>query len=338
MATPIITGLMAYGMSGRIFHAPFIHSNPGFTLKAIVERSQKKASAVYPDIISYDNIDELLNDAEIELIIVNTPSNLHLEHAIKAMRAGKNVLVEKPAAATVEQVKELFDVGRETGKHVMIYQNRRYDSGFISTKKMIESGRLGTLQEVIFRLDRYKMQINAKAFKETKETPANGLVYDLGAHLVDNAIALFGRPLSFNKTTGIYREGSEVPDYFHFHLTFPNQLNVFLISGLLIAQEQPGFIVNGTLGSFVKARTDVQEAQLDKGLMPTDEGYGIEPEGHEGSLTTVGVDNVKSTEPVPSDKGDYMQIFDAVYHTIRNNALFPVTEEQIAWQIELLEA
>jgi scyllo-inositol 2-dehydrogenase (NADP+) len=157
MATPIITGLMAYGMSGRIFHAPFIHSNPGFTLKAIVERSQKKASAVYPDIISYDNIDELLNDAEIELIIVNTPSNLHLEHAIKAMRAGKHVLVEKPAAATsVEQVKELFDVGREANKHVMIYQNRRYDSGFISTKEVIESGRLGTLQEVIFRLDSYK--------------------------------------------------------------------------------------------------------------------------------------------------------------------------------------
>jgi len=329
---------MAYGMSGRIFHAPFIHSNPGFTLKGIVERSQKKAAAVYPDIVSYDSVDELLADTEVELIIVNTPNNFHLEHAIAAMRAGKHVLVEKPAAATEAQVKELFDVGRETGKHVMVYQNRRYDSGFISTKKIIESGRLGTLQEVIFRLDRYKMQINAKAFKETKETPANGLVYDLGAHLVDNTIALFGKPLSFNKTTGIYREGSEVPDYFHFHLLYPNQLNVFLTSGLLIADEQPGFIVNGTLGSFVKARTDVQEAQLDKGMMPTDEGYGLEPAGSEGKLVTVDEDNKKIVEKVASDKGDYMQIFDAVYHTIRNNALFPVTEEHIAWQLELLEA
>jgi scyllo-inositol 2-dehydrogenase (NADP+) len=338
MSAPIVTGLMAYGMSGRIFHAPFIHSNPGFTLKGIVERSQKKAAAVYPDIVSYDSVDELLADTEVELIIVNTPNNFHLEHAIAAMRAGKHVLVEKPAAATEAQVKELFDVGRETGKHVMVYQNRRYDSGFISTKKIIESGRLGTLQEVIFRLDRYKMQINAKAFKETKETPANGLVYDLGAHLVDNTIALFGKPLSFNKTTGIYREGSEVPDYFHFHLLYPNQLNVFLTSGLLIADEQPGFIVNGTLGSFVKARTDVQEAQLDKGMMPTDEGYGLEPAGSEGKLVTVDADNKKIVEKVASDKGDYMQIFDAVYHTIRNNALFPVTEEHIAWQLELLEA
>ncbi|TFF40127.1 Gfo/Idh/MocA family oxidoreductase [Mucilaginibacter psychrotolerans] len=338
MAVPIVTGLMAYGMSGRIFHAPFIHSNPGFTLKGIVERSQKKAAAVYTDIVSYNSIDELLADEEVELIIVNTPNNLHLEHAIAAMRAGKHVLVEKPAAATAAQVKELFDVGRETGKHVMVYQNRRYDSGFISTKSIIESGRLGTLQEVIFRLDRYKMQINVKAFKETKETPANGLVYDLGAHLVDNAIALFGRPLSFHKTTGIYREGSEVPDYFHFHLLYPNQLNVFLTSGLLIAEEQPGFIVNGTLGSFVKARTDVQEGQLDKGMMPTDEGYGLEPAGSEGKLVTIDEDNRKIVEKVASDKGDYMQIFDAVYHTIRNNALFPVTEEHIAWQLELLEA
>lgn len=325
-------------MSGRIFHAPFIHTNPEFKLKAIVERSHKKAAAVYPDIISYDNIDDLLSDEEIELIIVNTPSNLHVQHAMAAMRAGKHVLIEKPAAANTTDVKELFDLGRELGKHVMIYHNRRYDSGFLSAKDVIESGRLGTLQEVIFRMDRYKAQIGVKAFKETKDTPANGLVYDLGPHLIDNAIALFGRPLSFHKTTGIYREGSEVPDYFHYHLSYPNQLNVYLTAGLLMAEEQPGFVVNGTAGSFVKARTDVQEAQLDKGMMPDDAAYGIEPEGSEGKLVSMGVDNQKCTEPVPSLKGDYMQIFDAVYHTIRTNALFPVTEEHIAWQMEMLEA
>ena len=325
-------------MSGRIFHAPFIHTHPGFMLKGIVERNQKKAAAFYPGIVSYNSADELLNDAEVELIIVNTPNNLHLEQAIAAMRAGKHVLIEKPAAATVAQVKELFDIGRETGKQVMIYQNRRYDSGFLSTKQIIESGKLGTLQEVIFRMDRYKAQLGVKAFKETSTTPANGLVYDLGPHLIDNVIALFGRPLSFTKTTGIYREESEVPDYFHFHLSYPNQLNVYLTAGLLMAEEQPGFVVNGTAGSFVKARTDVQEAQLDKGMMPDDEAYGLEPAGSEGKLVVMGVDNKKSTEPVASNRGDYMQIFDAVYHTLRNNALFPITEEHIAWQLELLEA
>ncbi|MBD1385443.1 Gfo/Idh/MocA family oxidoreductase [Mucilaginibacter rigui] len=338
MAAPIVTGLMAYGMSGRIFHAPFISTNPGFKLKAIVERSQKKAADIYPDIISYNNIDELLNDDEIELVIVNTPSNLHFEHAMMAMKAGKHVLLEKPAAATSAQVKELFDTARKLNKHLMVYQNRRYDSGFLSTKEVIESGRLGNLIEVTFRMDRYKTAIGVKSFKETKGVPAGGLVYDLGAHLIDNTIALFGKPISFHKTTGIYREGSEVPDYFHYHLIYPNQLNVYLTSGLQIAGDTPGFWINGTLGSFIKNRTDVQEAQLDRGMMPTDPAYGIEPAGNEGQLITAGVDNQKSTEAVPSQKGDYNEIFNAVYHTIRDNALFPVTEEHIAWQLELLEA
>jgi scyllo-inositol 2-dehydrogenase (NADP+) len=338
MSTPIVTGLMAYGMSGRIFHAPFISTNPAFSLKAVVERNEKKAANIYPDIISYNSIDDLLNDSEIELIIVNTPSYLHFEHAVKALNAGKHVLIEKPAAATSAEVKELFELGRKLDKHVMIYQNRRYDSGFLSTKEIIESGRLGDLIEVTFRMDRYKAALGVKSFKETKTTPANGLVYDLGPHLLDNVICLFGKPLSFHKTTGIYRDGSEVPDYFNYHLSYPNQLNVYLTSGLLIAGETPGFVVHGKTGSFIKNRTDVQEAQLDKGMMPTDPAYGIEPAGNEGQLTTVGIDNQKNTEPVPSQKGDYNQIFDAVYHTIRNNALFPVTEEHIAWQLELLEA
>jgi predicted dehydrogenase len=338
MSKPIVTGLMAYGMSGRIFHAPFISTNPGFIFKAVVERHEKKAANTYPDIISYNSIEELLSDDEIELIIVNTPNYTHLDYAIRAMEAGKHVLIEKPATATVDEVKQLFELGRKLNKHVMIYHNRRYDSGFLSTKEVIESGRLGELIEVSFRLDRYKAAIGVKTFKESKEMPANGLVYDLGSHLIDNAIALFGRPLSFNKTTGIYRKGSEVPDYFHYHLIYPNQLNVYLTSGLLIAGETPGFIVNGTMGSFIKNRTDVQEAQLDKGMMPTDEGYGVEPSGNEGQLTTVGVDNEKNIELMPSHKGDYNQIFDAAYHTIRNNALFPVTEEHIAWQLEMLEA
>jgi scyllo-inositol 2-dehydrogenase (NADP+) len=338
MSKPIVTGLMSYGMSGRIFHAPFISTNPGFTFKAVVERHEKKAANTYPDIISYNSIEELLNDDEIELIIVNTPNYTHLDYAIRAMEAGKHVLIEKPATATVDEVKQLFELGRKLNKHVMIYHNRRYDSGFLSTKEVIESGRLGELIEVSFRLDRYKAAIGVKTFKESKEMPANGLVYDLGSHLIDNAIALFGRPLSFNKTTGIYREGSEVPDYFHYHLIYPNQLNVYLTSGLLIAGETPGFVVNGTMGSFIKNRTDVQEAQLDKGMMPTDEGYGVEPSGNEGQLTTVDIDNEKNIELMPSHKGDYNQIFDAAYHTIRNNALFPVTEEHIAWQLEMLEA
>jgi len=126
MSKPIVSGLLAYGMSGRIFHAPFLSTNPAFKLKAVVERHEKKAVGRYPDIISYNNIDELLNDEEIELVVVNTPNFLHFENAKQALLAGKHVLIEKPAAATSAEVKILYDLGREVGKHVMLYQNRRW--------------------------------------------------------------------------------------------------------------------------------------------------------------------------------------------------------------------
>jgi len=324
-------------MSGRIFHAPFLSTNPGFKFKALVERHEKKAAARYPDVISYNTIDELLADEEIELIIVNTPNNTHFDFAIKALNAGKHVLLEKPAAATSAEVKQIFDLGRKVNKHIMLYQNRRWDSGFLLAKEVIESGRLGQLMEVHFRFDRFKRALSPKLFKETAATPANGLVYDLGSHLIDNIIALFGKPLSYKKTTAIYREGSEVDDYFHYHLTYPNQLNVFLTSGLLLAEVLPGFAIYGTEGSFVKERCDVQEAQLDRGMLPTEEGFGIEAEGSDGKLVLMDLDNKRHIEWLKPPKGNYNGLFDSVYNTIRNNALYPVTEEHVAWQLEMLE-
>ena len=337
MSAPIVTGLMSYGMSGRIFHAPFLTTNPGFKFKAVVERHEKKMQQRYPDVLSYDTVDELLNDSEIELIIVNTPSYTHFEYAMKALQAGKHVLLEKPATVTSAEVKQLFDAARQLNLHLLLYQNRRWDSGFLSVKEVIESGRLGELIEIHFRYDRYRMALSAKAAKETKATPASGLLYDLGPHLIDNVIALFGRPLSFKKTTAIHRPGSEVVDYFQLHLSYPNQLNVYLTSGLLIAEALPGFVVHGTLGSFIKEKCDQQEAQLDGGMLPTDPTFGIEPAGSEGKLVTMGIDNQKTVEWITAPKGDYNGLFNAVHHTIRNNALYPVTEEHVAWQIEILE-
>ncbi|MBS1503863.1 MAG: Gfo/Idh/MocA family oxidoreductase [Bacteroidetes bacterium] len=338
MSSPVITGLMAYGMSGRVFHAPFVHLNQGFELRAVVERHEKKAALDHPGIISYNSVDDLLNDRQIEFVIINTPPHTHFDFAKKAIEAGKHVLIEKPMVTTSEEARFLFDLGRKAGRHVIVYQNRRWDSDFVSMKKVIESGRLGELIEVHFRFDRYKTTLSPKRFKEMKDLPGNGLVYDLGPHLIDQAISLFGKPLSFEKTSGIYRENSEVPDYFHFHLKYPHQLNVYLTSGLLIAEPLPSFVAHGTLGSYIKKRVDVQEAQLDNGIWPTDRAYGIEPEGDEGLLVTFDEDGGKITEHMARERGNYMGLFDGVYHTIRNNALYPITEEHIAWQLELLEA
>jgi scyllo-inositol 2-dehydrogenase (NADP+) len=338
MSAPITTGLLAYGMSGRLFHAPFVHKHPGFKLKAMVERTKKVMNERYPDVLSYDSTEELLADAEIELIIVNTPNNTHFELSKQALLAGKHVLVEKPASATIDQVKELYDLARSVNRHLLVYQNRRWDSDFLSVKEVIESGRLGNLIELNFRYDRYRPTISVKKFKEDPTASANGLVYDLGPHLIDQVISMFGRPLSFSKTTASHRENSEVVDYFNFHLKYPNQMNVFLTAGWLIAQPMPSFVVHGTVGSFIKDRTDIQEEQLDAGLPPTDAAYGIEHPGSEGVLTIAGMDASKQTEKISAPKGDYTHLFEAAYQTIRNNALYPITEEHIAWQMEMLEA
>lgn len=338
MSSPVVTGLLAYGMSGKIFHAPFLSTNPQFKLKAVVERHEKKMAAAYPDIVSYNSVDELLNDSEIELVIVNTPNFTHFDFARQALKAGKHVLIEKPVAGSTAEIKELFDLGRSVNRKVMVYQNRRWDSDFLSVKEIIESGRLGKLIEVSFRIDRYKPALSPKPFKETRDTPTNGIQYDLGPHMADQVIHLFGKPLTFDKITAIQREGSEVPDYINLRLTYPGGLVVYLTSGLLIADPLPGFVVHGVLGSYSKVRCDVQEDQLDAGILPDDAAYGIEPTGSEGKLVTICADGEKSIEFVPSLRGNYSNLFYAVYHAIRNNALYPITEEHLIWQMELLEA
>ncbi|QJD96382.1 Gfo/Idh/MocA family oxidoreductase [Mucilaginibacter robiniae] len=338
MSAPVVTGLLAYGMSGRIFHAPFLHTHPGFRLKAVVERHEKKALGTYPDMISYNSVEDLLNDQEIELVVVNTPGFLHYEQAKQALQAGKHVLIEKPATATLAQVLELFDLAKQLDRQVFIYQNRRWDSDFLSVKEIIESGRLGNLIEVHFRYDRYKPVLSPKAFKETANTPANGLVYDLGPHLLDQVISLFGKPVASHKITGIYRDHSVVPDYFSYQLSYPHQLTVYLTSSLLVAQPLPAFVVHGTAGSYIKNRCDTQEAQLDAGLMPTDAGYGQEPANCEGQLTTMDFNNQPQIEAIPSMVGNYTHLFEAVYQTLVHGALYPITAEHIAWQLELLEA
>jgi len=338
MSKPIVTGLLSYGMSGRIFHAPFLSTNAGFKLKAVVERHQKKMAAIYPAIVSYNSVEELLNDKEIELVIVNTPNFTHCDFAKQVLLAGKHVLIEKPAAANAKEVKELYDLAKAHNLHVFVYQNRRWDSDFLAFKEIIESGRLGRLTEVHLRYDRYKPILAVKPFKETGDTPINGLVYDLAPHIVDQAMALFGRPLSFDKTTAKQRDNSQVIDYFNFRLNYPGELKVYLTGGLLFAEPLPSFVAYGTLGSFLKYRKDPQEPQLDGGLLPTDPAYGLEPECSEGKLVTMGADDEKTIEWIKSGRGNYNHLFDAVYHTIRNGALYPITEEHISWQMELLEA
>jgi len=333
----ISAGLLAYGMSGKVFHAPFLQAHSGFNLKAIVERSHKNAVNDYPNITSYNSVDELLNDTEIELVVINTPNNLHYEHSKAALTKHKHILVEKPFTATAAQAKELFELADSVGKQIFFYQNRRWDSDFTSVKKVIESGKLGKLNEMHLRYDRYRNVIGPKAFKENP-VEASGLLYDLGPHLLDQVICLFGKPLSVHKILGKNRVGTLVDDYFSIQLSYPNSLYVFVTSSMLVVNPQAGFVLHGVNGSFIKQRTDIQEEQLLAGMKLTDPGYGVEPASKDGLLTTIDAEGHKTEESIPSEVGSYLPLFEAVYQAINNNKPYPVTREDVLIQLEIIES
>lgn len=337
MGKIINTGLLSFGMSGKVFHAPFVEAHKGFAFKAITERNQKQVQQIYPEVTSYNSADDLIGDETLDLIIVNTPNYTHFEYAKTALLAGKHVLVEKPFTITVSEAQSLFELAEKQNKKIMVYQNRRYDSGFKLTRQIIQSGQLGKLTDVYFRFDRYRNHIGPKKFKE-EPVPGSGLLYDLGPHLLDQAIALFGKPLSFYKVLSKNREHTQVDDYFFIHLQYADQLNVYLHASMMVADIPPAFVVNGTLGSFSKNHADVQESQLLKGIKPTAEDYGVENKEDMGKITIMEEDGGRKVIRPLSLKGSYMELFDAVYATIINDTPFPITQQDILTQIEILSS
>lgn len=333
----IVTGLMAYGMSGKVFHAPFVSAHPGFKLHAVTERNKKIATGDYPGVISYDTIEDLIADELIELVIINTPNYTHFDYARRSLNAGKHILVEKPFTATTTEAKELFELSDNVGKKIFFYQNRRWDSDYTTVREVIQSGKLGKLSEVHFRYDRYRAAIGPKTFKE-EPLAASGLMYDLAPHLLDQAISIFGKPDSFYKILGKNRKDTKVDDYFSIHLSYPDSVNVFVHANLLLVDPLPAFVVNGSLGSLHKKRSDIQEEQLLKSMKLDNPLYGIEAEGNEGKLTLIDEDGNKTTQLLPSEKGNYLPLFEAVYQSIVNDVPYPVSRDQVITQLEILEA
>lgn len=336
MNNKIKTGIAAFGMSGRLFHAPFLKCHPRFEFSAVVERSKKKVYLDYKNVKSYNSIDELLLDESIELVIVNTPNDTHFEFALKAIKANKHVLIDKPFTTTAAEAKQLFKEAKKKGVFLLPYQNRRYDSDFLSVKEVVESGNLGNLVEVHFRYDRYRNAVVENSWKEDPVS-GNGVIYNLGAHVIDGIISLFGVPLEWSKYASSVRPNSQVNDYEHVHLLYPNNLQVFVTISLLVADPQPAFVLNGTTGTFKKNRTDVQENQLNEGMQPDHVLFGVELPKSEGIITTIDSNGLKTQKKIAAPKASYMNVFEDVYQTLRMGKHYPVTEEQIIAQLKILE-
>lgn len=336
MEKQIKVGLMAYGMSGKIFHAPFFSHHDGFELVAVTERSKNDAAKDYPGIITYRDVESLLADESLELIVINTPNFTHYDFAKAALNAGKHILIEKPFSVTKSEAEELYSLAFRKGLKALAYHNRRFDSDFMTVQKVVKSGKLGRIIEAHIRFDRYRNEISTKGFKE-KNVPGAGIFYDLGSHMIDQAITLFGIPAEFHKTYGKYRENTEVDDFAQAHLKYPNGLNVYVTCNMLIVKAQAAYAFSGSKGSLIKGRTDEQENQLNAGIKLTDAVYGKELPNQEGHLYTIDADGKVTDELLPSETGNYRLLFDEVYKAIRGNGSYFVNQNDILAQLSILE-
>jgi len=332
---PVRTALCSFGMSGWVFHAPFIAINPGFELYAVWERTKNLSQTKYPGVKIVRSLEEMLSDPSIELVVVNTPNATHYEYTKKVLQAGKHVIVEKPFTITVAEGEELIQLAKERNRIITVYQNRRFDSDYRTVKKIVDEGWLGQIVEAEIHYDRYKEEIGPKLHKETPG-PGTGLLYDLGSHLLDQAIQFFGMPESIFADIAIMRKVSKVDDYMELLLFYPG-LRVRVKSSYVVREALPSYVFHGTKGSFIKARTDVQEVMLQASVVPGGPEWGVEPDSEKGLLHTE-KDGKIIREYIPSLKGNYGDYYDQLYKAIRENAPVPVTAEQGLNIIRIIEA
>lgn len=330
----IKTALLSYGMSGKVFHAPFLDIHPGFELLGSWERSKKLIQNDYPLAKSYASLDDLLKD-NVDLVIVNTPVETHFEYAKKVLLAGKHAIVEKAFTTTLAEAQELAALAKEKGLKLAVFQNRRWDSDFKTVKKVISENLLGDIVEAEFHFDRYNPNLSPKQHKETANSGA-GILKDLGPHLIDQALNLFGLPQAVFADIRITRAHSLVDDYIDILLYYPD-VRVRLKAGFFVREAIPSYVIHGKKGSFLKVRGDVQEDDLKLAKKPNLDIWGKEPKTKEGILHTE-INNDVLIEKIPTLQGNYYDFFDGVYNSISKDMPEPVTAQDGVHVMQIIEA
>ena len=333
MYPPIRTALLAYGLSGRIFHAPFLQQIDGFAWIGAWERSSSKLPVQVPSLRSYPTISAVCADPDVELVIVNTPTNLHAEHVETCLRAGKHVLVEKASACSLADIKRLIELAVQQQRVFTAFQNRRFDSDFLAVRTVLESGKLGEVHQAIFRMERFKPALSPKLHKELPG-PGAGLLWDLGPHLFDQVLCVFGMPERLTASARKMREGSQVWDDISACCFYSDKV-VHVELSLMRAPVLPAYSLFGREGSLVQWRNDVQEDVLQAGQTPADrDSWGMPDASTAGRIVYAN----HRQESVPIVAGDYRLFFQQLHAAIRADAGLPVSHVQAIQLIQLLEA
>ncbi len=343
---PIETVIVGFGLAGRVFHAPFVSAVPGLHLGGIVQRKGDEAAKAYPDTRILRSLDEALADKAVQLIVVATPNETHFDLARQALEAGKNVVIDKPFAATSDEARELVDLAKRQNVVLAPFHNRRWDGDFLTVRKLLDSGALGRVVTFESHFDRFRPLPRENSWKETGNA-ANGLLMDLGPHLLDQVLALFGLPQAITASVRKDRDQTSIEDAFDITLHYTGEtgprLMAYCRSSMLAADASPRFLLHGTHGSFKKFGLDPQEPTLVAGakVPPVGTGNWL-PEAKEfwGTLTIAPdpaqpgtlVRTVIQTEP-----GDYRNFYASVRDAINHTALLAIPTEEGYRVVKLLE-
>lgn len=336
MIDTINAGIASYGMSGKLFHAPFLEAHPHYNLAAIVERHKEESRVKYPNSKLYRSFEELIADKSIQLVVINTPVQTHFEYAKAALNAGKNIVVEKPFTVTASEAQELDDIAKGKKLFLSVYQNRRYDGDFRAIKDVIQENILGTLKEAELRYDRYRTGHSGKDHKEG-DKPGAGNLHDLGAHLIDQAIQLFGFPEAVFADVFAMRDNMVANDYFEVLLYYPRPFRV-RIKGTVFARESGyAYTIQGENGTFLQQRSDLQEARLQADEIPSLETWIPTPQGFDGILHTI-INGEPVRKETRSEMGNYMDYYEEVYQALVNGAPNPVPASDAVLTMRIIDA
>jgi predicted dehydrogenase len=323
---PIRTGIIGFGLSGRVFHAPFLATNPAFSLDLIATGDagrQADAHARHPDAAVVATPEDLLARAnELDLVVLASPAHVHLEQGVAALEAGLAVVIDKPFAASVADAQTLIDTAERVGLPLIVFQNRRWDSDFLTLKTLRASGRLGRVHRFESTFERFSPALRDRWQDTTTIAQGAGITFDLGSHLIDQALQLFGPAVLVHAETDVIRPGGVSDDEAFVSLRHESGVRSHLNLSRVAAQSGPRFRMLGSDAAFVVHGLDRQEPDLKAGTLPTDEGYGVEDPSAWG---TIGVDGSDiPLEPVPSERGDYPAFYAGVVACVRDGAPAPV--------------
>ena len=334
-AAPVKTALASFGMSGLVFHGPLLYADNCFELSKVLERTKSESVKKYPEVELVRSFDELCNDDSIELIVVNTPDHTHYELCKKALECQKHVVVEKPFTQKYAESLELIELAEKKNLLLTVFQNRRWDGDFLTVKKVVENKLLGRLVSYEAHFDRFRNYIQPDTWKEDSLT-GTGTLFNLGSHLIDQALVLFGKPDAVTADIRALRSNSIIDDTFELWLHYPD-IRVSLSASYLVREPGPRYTLHGTEGSFLKWGIDPQEGDLKKGTVPGTKGWGEEPESEFGLLNTTlqGKDVKEKLATIP---GNYPTFYANLYRAIRHGEKLAVDPYEAAMVTKIIEA